>query len=206
MLHRMVALMALCGLPAAAVADQDLLQEHTLPHFKAQAADQVDASLRAGWLNPACILLVVKDGAFLVSDEGQLSACQEQCASLAAHGLLVPGMVTAPGGILSKYRITPAALKYLEPHMSSPPASKLCAAQASLATLDYLQTRGAGIEGDFDQLIAGYRVQLGAPAEWALVPAVRRDFPLLASPTETEQQVFEANFSRQGATLVIERQ
>lgn len=208
MLRQRVALMvlSLCGLTAAARADPELLQERTLPHFKAQAVSHIDASLRAGWLNPSCILLVIQDGAFLVSDDGQLSACQEQCVSLAAHGLLVPGGVAAPGGILSKYRITPAALKYLEPHMSSPAASKLCAAQASLASLDYMQTRGAGIEGDFDQLIAGYRVQLGAPAEWALVPAVRTAFPLLASPTATEQQVFEASFTRQGALLVLERE
>lgn len=203
---RLVVAAALAISAVLAQADDTPPAERTLPFYKAQAIDQLDGSLQAGWLNPNCILLVVKSGAFLVSNEGVLSACTEQCASLAARGLLVPGRVEAPGGVAAQYRITPAALKYLEPHMSNPPATKLCAAHATLATLDYLQTRGADIEGDFDQLTAGYRVQLGAPADWALDPAVRKGFPVLTSPADLEQQVFEANFAREGANLVLERQ
>lgn len=170
-----------------------------LPYYRQQVETQLASGLSAGWLNPACVLVVVNQGAYLVDDQNRLQACDAKCQPLEQEGLLTHGYAVSPDGVVANYVVTEKAKAFLQPHMREPAADKLCFAKAQLDTMVSFLIDGV-IEGDFTFMDATYRVDLSDVAPWAKVPAVQNAFP----ETTTQWTEQTSKFIRNGATLMLE--
>lgn len=171
--------------------------------FEEQIETQIRSKVEEGWLNPACVLLVTNDGAFVVTDDGKLQSCPTgKCQQLVAAGLLKKGRSVSPDNVVSSYVITDKARPYLEPHQREPQADKLCFAKATLERVVSASTI-APLGQQFDQVLAQYTVKLTGTAPWAMSEKFKKAFP--ASGTINSNFLAQAEFTRVGDTLQLKR-
>jgi len=167
-----------------------------------QVEAQIREKLTEGWLNPACLLAIVNDGAFVVSDKGELKACSDKlCKSLVDVGLLKKGKATSPDMVTSRFVVTEMAKPFLAPHQKAPEASKLCFAKTNLSFIVSTTTDGE-FGGNFNTLTTQFKTELMEVAPWAANPQVVKAFPTI-SQTGVGIQA-SAIFSRFGSTLTIQ--
>lgn len=182
-------------MPIAAQADETT----STAVFHEQIETQLRAKVEEGWLNPACVILVVNNGAFFVSEKGELQACSAgKCDQLVRAGVLKKGRAVSPDKVTSNYTITEKARPFLAPHQQEPRAEKLCFAKA---TLDNVISASAiaplGLA--FDHVIAQFTVRLHDKAPWAETEQFQKAFPVAQS--KNLQQISQAMFTRDGDKL-----
>jgi len=169
--------------------------------FTEQIETQIRTKIEEGWLNPACVLLVTNDGAFVVTDDGKLQPCPTgKCQQLVNAGLLKKGRSVSPDKVVSSYVITDKARPYLEPHQSEPRADKLCFAKATLERVVSASTI-APLGQPFNQVQAQYTVKLADKAPWATSTQFKKAFP--AAGNINSNFLAQAEFTREGDTLQL---